>query len=64
MEQETYGVDSRWQNFADGMLAKEHEAFNVWAAINAKQVHEFRSRAGRDYQQSARQNIVTSPREQ
>lgn len=22
------------QNFADGMLAKEHEAFNVWAAIN------------------------------
>lgn len=23
------------QNFADGMLAKEHEAFNVWAAINS-----------------------------
>lgn len=22
------------QKFADGMLAKEHEAFNVWAAIN------------------------------
>lgn len=22
------------QNFADGMLTKEHEAFNVWAAIN------------------------------
>lgn len=22
------------QNFADGMLAKEHEAFNFWAAIN------------------------------
>ena len=22
------------QNFADGMLAKEHEAFNVWDAIN------------------------------
>lgn len=22
------------QNFADGMLAKEHEAFNVWSAIN------------------------------
>lgn len=22
------------QNFADGMLAKEHEAFNVWGAIN------------------------------
>lgn len=23
------------QKFADGMLAKEHEAFNVWAAINS-----------------------------
>lgn len=22
------------QKFADGMLAKEHEAFNVWSAIN------------------------------
>lgn len=28
----------------------------------AEQVHEFRSRAGRDYQQSARQNFVTSSR--
>lgn len=28
----------------------------------AEQVHEFRSRAGRDYQQSARQNLVTSSR--
>lgn len=30
----------------------------------AEQVHEFRSRAWRDYQQSARQNLVTSPRKQ
>ena len=30
----------------------------------AEQVHEFRSRAGRDYQQSTRQNLVASPREQ
>lgn len=29
----------------------------------AEQVHEFRARARRDYQQSARQNFVTSSRE-
>lgn len=28
----------------------------------AEQVHEFRSRAGQDYQQSARQNFVASSR--
>ena len=28
----------------------------------AEQVHEFRTGAWRDYQQSARQNLVTSPR--
>lgn len=32
-EYKTYSKDDL-QNFADGMLAKEHEAFNVWAAIN------------------------------
>lgn len=30
----------------------------------AEQVHEFRSRAGGDYQQSARQNLVTISRKQ
>lgn len=29
-----------------------------------EQVHEFRARVGRDYQQSARQNLVTSSRKQ